>query len=318
MPQRSLIVLALGIVIALGTALSLKSRMGHAPKAELSQVLVAATDIAAGQFVRSDAQLVMADWPKNNITGAMLTNLTSKAADFNGAVARRAFVRGEPILKNQLVRSNEGGFMSAVLDPGKRAVSIAVDSTSGNAGFIFPGDRVDLILTHAVSRQSVQTRASETFVENVRVLAVDQRLDNPENKAVLAKTVTLEVTPKQAEEINLAKDLGKISLSLRSLATGNKTAATVPVTAVGDTGDITANEPESLDDILRPNEATTPAAEVAEIDPYAPAPNVTRDTEVSKLISPEDAAGSQVTLIRGSERTQVQFGPTTQEQRREP
>src|SRR5262249_33221826 len=148
------------------------------------------------------------------ITEAMLTNKNSKAADFTGAVARRAIIKGEPIQKNLLVKSNEGGFMSAVLEGGKRAVSIAVDSTSGNAGFIFPGDRVDLILTHAVTKQTVQTRASETFVEDVRVLAVDQMIDNPENKsAVLAKTVTLEVSPKQAEEINLAKDLGKISLS---------------------------------------------------------------------------------------------------------
>ena len=315
MPTRSWIVLALGVVIALGTAMSLKSRMGSANQAkpELSQVIVATTDIPAGSFVRSDSQLAMVDWPKANITSSMLTNIDSKTNDFNGAVARRAFEKGEPILKNQLVRSNEGGFMSAVLDGGKRAVSIAVDSTSGNAGFIFPGDRVDLILTHAVSRQSVQQRASETFVEDVRVLAVDQMLDNPENKAVLAKTVTLEVTPKQAEEINLAKDLGKISLSLRSLAT-NKKNADVPVVKPA-----VANEPESLDDILRAKDGAAPAPQ-SDSAPVAsdPAPNVTRDTEVSKIISPEDAAGAQVTIIRGSERTNVQFGPLTNEPRHEP
>lgn len=120
-------------------------------------------------------------------------------------VARRAIQKGEPILKTVLVKSNEGGFMSAVLEPGKRAVSIAVDSTSGNAGFIFPGDKVDLILTHSVTNQSVQTRASETFVEDVRVLAVDQMLDNPENKAVLAKTVTLEVTPNRPKKSTLRR-----------------------------------------------------------------------------------------------------------------
>lgn len=314
MPKRSLIVLVLGVIIALGTALSLNSRMGEQKQAELSQVMVATSDIAAGQFVRADAQIALTEWPKANITDAMLTNLNSKPSDFDGAVARRAFAKGEPILKNQLVRSTEGGFMSAVLDPGKRAVSIAVDSTSGNAGFIFPGDRVDLILTHAVARQAIQSRASETFVEDVRVLAVDQRLDNPENKAVLAKTVTLEVTPKQAEEINLAKDLGKISLSLRSLASAKKPAA--PVKTQGE-NPITANEPQSLDDILNANGGVVapPAPEpVAD----TPAPNVTRDTEVSKLISPEDASGSQVVLIRGNERTNVQFGPPSSEQRREP
>jgi pilus assembly protein CpaB len=312
MPKRSIIVLAFVILVVLGGALSLKGG-GEKKQEERLQVIVASTDIAAGQFVRSDAQLALADWPKESITDAMLTNANSKVVDFNGAVARRAFAKGEPILKNQLVRSTEGGFMAAVLDGGKRAVSIAVDSTTGNAGFIFPGDRVDLILTHAVSRQSVQTRASETFVEDVRVLAVDQRLDNPENKAVLAKTVTLEVTPKQAEEINLAKDLGKISLSLRSLASSKKPPEPVKDATANP---ITANEPESLDDILRNKEGAAPAQPA--IDTSAPAPNVTRDTEVSKLISPEDAAGSQVTVIRGTERTNVQFGPPTNEPRREP
>lgn len=291
MPTRSWIVLGLGLVIALGTAMSLKSRMSEKGQAgpELSQVLVATTDIAAGTFVRSEVQLAMAEWPKKNITPSMMTNQDTKPMDFNGAVARRAIQKGEPILKNLLVKSNEGGFMSAVLEPGKRAVSISVDSTSGNAGFIFPGDKVDLILTHKVTRQSVEQRASETFIEDIRILAVDQMLDNPENKAVLAKTVTLEVTPKQAEEINLAKDLGKISLSLRSLARKKD--------------DFKSNEPETLDDILN--------AETPYMPPVATRPSVTRDTEVSNIITPEAASSGQVTIIRGNERTNVQFGPAT-------
>ena len=295
MPTRSWIVLGLGIVIALGTAMSLKNRMGsHESPQDLSQIIVATQDIPAGTFVRSDSMLAFAPWPKANITDTMMNSTTSKTTDFNGAVARRAIEKGEPILKNLLVRSNEGGFMSAVLDAGKRAVSIAVDSTTGNAGFIFPGDRVDLILTHVVNKQSVQTRASETFVEDVRVLAVDQMLDNPDNKAVLAKTVTLEVTPKQAEEINLAKDLGKLSLSLRSLATNKKIADPI--------APLDPNNPQNLDDILK--------ARSNAVNPNAPEPNMTRDTEVSKIISPEDASGSQVVIIRGGERTTVQFGPS--------
>lgn len=294
MPTRSWIILGLGVVIALGTAMSLRSRISHrgALAPELSQVLVATADIPAGAFVRSDSQLAMVDWPKSSITDSMLTNQNSKPADYNGAVARRTIQKGEAIIKNLLVRSNEGGFMSAVLEGGRRAVSIAVDSTSGNAGFIFPGDRVDLILTHAVTRQSVKTRASETFIEDVRVLAVDQMLDNPENKAMIAKTVTLEVTPKQAEEINLAKDLGKISLSLRSLATQKKT---VPVAAA-------AKEPESLDDILRANSVDEPAK-------LAVDEHMTRDSEISRIISPTEDTGGQVVVIRGNERTTVQFGP---------
>lgn len=290
MLKRSWIVLGLGLVIALGTAMSLKNRM-NVPKseAELSQVVVATTDIPAGSFVRSDVHVAFVDWPKNNITDSMFTNLNSKVTDFNGAVARRAIQKGEPILKSMLVKSNEGGFMSAVLEPGRRAVSIPVDATSGNAGFIFPGDRVDLILTHAVTNQSVQTRASETFVEDVRILAVDQMLDNPENKAVLAKTVTLEVSPKQAEEINLAKDLGKISLSLRSLSMKTQ-----------QTDYDNKKEPDSLDSLLQQEERRR------EDNPSIP--TVTRDTEVSSIIEPAGGINSQVVLIRGNERSVIDFG----------
>lgn len=300
MPTRSWIVLGLGLVIAIGTALSLKSRMSSAPTQTLTQVLVASADIAAGSFVRSESQLAFSDWPKDNITPSMFTNDTVKTQDFNGAVARRAIQKGEPILKNLLVRSNEGGFMSAVLDPGKRAVSIAVDSTTGNAGFIFPGDHVDLILTHAVNKDNNEMRASETFIEDVRVLAVDQMIDNPENKAVLAKTVTLEVTPKQAEEINLAKDLGKISLSLRSLAKKKKEV---------EAGAAPAGQPpapENLDDVLK--------EQLPVVDPIAPPeedPHMTRDTDVSKIIT-QDSVGAHVRVIRGNDKVEdVQFGPST-------
>lgn len=285
MPARSLIILVLGVVIAIGTALSLRSRMSDSTESASGvKVLVAAADITPGSFVRADYHLAMADWPESNITDSMLTSATAKPGDFEGAVARRAITKGEPITRKSLVKSNEGGFMSAVLEPGKRAVSIAVDATSGNAGFIFPGDKVDLILTHSIDVNRQVERASETFIEDVRVLAVDQSLDNPENKAILAKTVTLEVTPKQAEEINVAKDLGKISLSLRSLATRTE-------------GEEGSSLPQNLDEMLQATEGM-PLHEKG----------VTRDTDVSRVITP-GAGGSRVRLLRGSESpVDVEFG----------
>jgi pilus assembly protein CpaB len=280
MHARSLILLGVGLLIALGTAFSLSSRMQQSQTPAVSQVLVASADIPAGSFVRAEYHLAFIDWPEKNIGEAMFSSATTKAASFEGSVARRAIRKGEPITKGLLVKSNEGGFMSAVLEPGKRAVSIAVDSTSGNAGFIFPGDQVDLILTH---RTRQEMRASETFIENVRVLAVDQMLDNPENKAVLAKTVTLEVTPKQAEEIHVAKDLGKISLSLRSLA---------------NSGDAAPEAPISFDDVL--------SAEIG----AAQAGTVTRDTDVSRIIAPGGVGATRVRVIRGNQQEDIDFSPT--------
>lgn len=315
MQPRSLIVLILGLLLAAGAAMSLKSRLqGADTPADGLKVLVASANIPAGSFIRSDTQLSFLDWPKDNITSVMLTNETVKAGDFNGAVARRSISKGEPILKSLVVRSSEGGFMAAVLEPGKRAVSIAVDPTSGNAGFIFPGDHVDLILTHVINKNGAPpSRASETFVSNVRVLAVDQSLDNPDNKAVLAKTVTLEVNPGQAEAINLAKDLGKISLSLRSLATASHEPKHTPAAPAAPVSP-GVNEPESLDDMLKsppaPEAASdaSPAADDENADHSAALPHITRDSDVSRAINPENAAGARVQLIRGNERSEVQFG----------
>ncbi|MEQ1705996.1 MAG: Flp pilus assembly protein CpaB, partial [Rickettsiales bacterium] len=144
--------------------------------------------------------------------------------DFNGAVVRRTVRAGEPIVVSMLMKPGEGGFMSAVLEPGKRAVSISVNPISGNAGFVSPGDRVDLLLTYRVKNSAnadsgaEESVGTETFAQGVRVLAVDQSLDNPENKAILAKTITVEVTPVQAEKISVASEMGKISVALVSTA----------------------------------------------------------------------------------------------------
>jgi pilus assembly protein CpaB len=283
MQGRSLILLGFAAVLAIVTAMGLKGRMSKDDAGSSTHILVATTNISAGSFVRANDYLTFKEWPEDNITDSMLVQGQVNLKDYDGSVARRAIQKGEPIVKNVLVKSSEGGFMSAVLEPGKRAISIAVDSTTGNAGFIFPGDRVDLILTLATGDRRSPMRASQTFVEDVRILAVDQMLDNPENKAMLAKTVTIEVTPKQAEKVNVAKDLGKISLSLRSLA--NDTASK---TAQEDPGEIDLhqllNDAENRED------------------------QVTRDSDVSAVVTRRASAGAKVQIIRGGkEREEVEF-----------
>lgn len=273
--------------MALIVAMAMRGRMGGEASSDV-KVLSAAVEIPAGGFVRGGDHVTFISWPSDQITDAMLTSDKYKVTDFDGAVAHRGIGKGAPILKGDLVKAHEGGFMSAVLDPGKRAVSIPVDPTTGNAGFIFPGDHVDLLLTHMVNQNGQQARASETIIEDVRVLAIDQMMGNTENKAVLAKTVTLEVTPKQAESINVAKDLGKLSLSLRSLARDEK--------GNGEATDKAAEAPLSFDDVLRdvPPEARTESQ------------RITRDTDVSRMITPRGLAGS-VRVIRGSDRQTIEF-----------
>jgi len=193
----------------------------EAPQAapQQSRVLVAQGDLAAGQFIRPE-NLRWQPWPADGIAQSYTLESKAKIEDFIGAVVRIGVNDGEPITEGRLVRPGDRGFMAAVLTPGYRAVTVTVTVSSGLAGFVFPGDRVDLLLTMALNEEAGakrQRHASETLLTDLRVLAVDQRADDQSKEVVVAKTATLEVTPKQAETIAVATELGNLSLSLRSL-----------------------------------------------------------------------------------------------------
>ena len=159
-----------------------------------------------------------------------------------GSVVRRGISEGQPIASEFIVRSGERGFLAAVLRPGMRAVSIGVDDATGISGLVFPGDRVDVILTHEVeakiagTNDKVTRRVSETIIVRVRVLAIDQNTDDLEGKPLRAKTITLEVKPSQAEIIAVAVRMGSLTLSLRSLAKDGKGQDGDSVGKVGDDG----------------------------------------------------------------------------------
>jgi pilus assembly protein CpaB len=189
------------------------------PAEHLTQVLVAHGNLPTGQFVRPE-NLRWQAWPQGSIPNDYIVDSKNKLEDYVGAVVRSGLNDGEPITPSRVVRPGDRGFMAAVLTPGYRAVTVSVTVASGIAGFVFPGDRVDLLLTMAVpsAGDKLQHRASETLLTDLRVLAVDQRADDQSKEVVVAKTATLEVTPKQAEVIGVASELGQLSLSLRSLA----------------------------------------------------------------------------------------------------
>lgn len=307
MNARTWLLLIVAIGVAAATAFAVRNRLHQAEPAAAvvaeTKVLVAVSPISPGGFVQPGS-LAFVDWPASTLQPTYMTQAAHTAEEFNGAVARRAIAAGEPITPNLLVKASEGGFMSAVLQPGMRAVSIAVNATSGNAGFVFPGDKVDLIVTHTIPVNTAEGQpqqniiASETFIENVRVLAIDQMLDNPENKAILAKTVTIEVTPKQAEMVNVATDLGKISLSLRSLAAQRNLAAKEGEGIA--TGGEVVTTPEAL-----------PTNPWGEPDPSAPLANTTSGSEVSKVLGNSGAINAPVNVIRGNASEKLQFNQGT-------
>jgi pilus assembly protein CpaB len=140
-----------------------------------------------------------------------------------GTVVRYPITAGQPVTRGSLVGPEDRGFLAAALSPGMRAVTVPVTATSGLAGFVFPGDHVDIVLTESVSGSGDQPlKVSETILRNVRVLATDQRYTDKDQdgkvKVQQASNVTLEVTPKIAEKIAVAQSVGSLSLSLRSLS----------------------------------------------------------------------------------------------------
>ncbi|MEQ9042562.1 MAG: Flp pilus assembly protein CpaB [Alphaproteobacteria bacterium] len=230
---RSLILIILAIVLSVGTALFARGWI-NAERAALAaqahpngsqfpamEILVVKEDLPAGTFIKPD-HLQWQPWPEENLMPVYVVKGAAKREDFANSVVRSGITAGEPITEGRIVRPGDRGFLAAVLAPGMRAVTVAINATSGIAGFIFPGDRVDLILTHAIrldkGENAALKRASETVLRDIRVLAVDQRTDDQNGKVEVAQTTTLEVTTKQAEMIAMLTEMGKLSLSLRSLA----------------------------------------------------------------------------------------------------
>jgi pilus assembly protein CpaB len=237
MNLRSILLVVLALILVGGTVFFAKSWLANqraqvvesapsapAPK-KLTEVLVARNDLPAGTFI-AEGQLRWQPWPDENLAeGYRVRRDKSKGneEELYGAVVRRGIAAGEPITSGRIVRAGDRGFLAAVLRPGYRAIAVSVDAASGIAGLVFPGDRVDIILTHVIlepkkDKDRIEHRASETVLTNVRVLALDQKVDDQNGEPRLAKTATLEVTPKQAEILVVARELGSLTLSLRALA----------------------------------------------------------------------------------------------------
>jgi len=247
-----------------------------APAPALPQVLVATESLDVGSFVDPDS-VRWQDWPRNSVLPAHLERGEISLDDLTGAVVRQQISEGEPIIDGKMVKPGDRGFLAAVLTPGMRAVSIAVNAVSGNAGLIFPGDRVDVILTQTLENgegenDPARATVGETITRYVRVIAVDQRVggENP-NEGKVARTVTLEVTPRQAEVIAVGSELGRLALSLRSL------------------GIVEGIEDEATYEVSRED------LELPEAPTWA--------YEVSEALSPRGAANTStgVLVLRGSE-----------------
>lgn len=186
-------------------------------------VLVAKTDLNRGQVI-AERDIGWQTWPADAANPSFVKKADSPDAikEFSGAIVRVAMLAGDPIRGPYVVMAKGSGFMAAVLPKGMRAVAVDISPESGAGGFILPDDRVDVLLTHrdraAEKATGVEKFVSDTILRNIKVLAIDQAVDQKgDTKVVLGKTATLELTQSQAETLALSKQLGTISLTLRSL-----------------------------------------------------------------------------------------------------
>jgi len=189
-------------------------------------VLVASSNIEPGKPVTPD-MVRWQNWPKSSVDSTFLTQDSNPNPDqiVKGTVARAPILSGEPLTNTKIIHSDSAGIMAAMVSPGMRAVSIPITTESGAGGFILPNDRVDVILTIQVS-ESPKLFAAHTLLHDVRVLAVDQTYtQDKDQKTVLAKSATMELSPQQTEMLDAAAATGAVSLALRPLGETGKDLA---------------------------------------------------------------------------------------------
>ncbi len=187
--------------------------------------LTAAHALPAGTLAREEDYAVRTA-VSSDVPAAAIIDTPAARASLRGALIRRYLDAGAAITPGDILRPRDRGFLAAVLAPGSRALSIGVDAVSGVAGLIWPGDRVDVILTQQMDAAGLppgQRVLGETVLRDVRVIAVDQEIVQgaPATANVAgrpARTITLQVTAAQAERLAVAERLGRLSLAMRAAA----------------------------------------------------------------------------------------------------
>ncbi len=234
MDVKKIALLVGALVIAVVTAVMAKNMFTGSGAAQANaapavpvgpKILVARKALPVGTIIDQEA-LTYQPWPQELMQEAYYVE-GGPDADMTkllGTVVRNPITAGQPVTRGALVGPNDRGFLAAALGPGMRAITVPVSVSSGVAGFIFPGDRVDMMLTQQIAGggDGPPLKVTETIVRNLRILATDQRIDQKDAEGkmapTVAATVTFEATPKIAEKILVAQSLGQLSLSLRSIA----------------------------------------------------------------------------------------------------
>ena len=335
MDKKKLLLLVAALLIAVTTAFAARSVFSGGPVAPMAgavpvtpmgpKVLVAQRALPTGTIITADA-VSFQDWPKELVQDAYFLDGQADMTKLLGTVVRFPVTAGQPLTQGALVAPGDRGFLAAALGPGMRAMTIPVSDTSGVGGFVFPGDRVDLMLSQSVKSGNDGTqdlKAAETFLRNLRVLATDQATstETVDGKSVVktSRTVTLEVTPRIAEKITVAQTVGQLSLSLRPL-TDNQ-ADFERVLASGDIKVPEGATKEQEDQLMRaamahPIEGATTFAtggDVSRFQPsrYVPPSTAPAASAAPMMVAPSGGAPAAAPPVRTGPVVHVTRGKTT-------
>jgi pilus assembly protein CpaB len=315
MDVRKLMLMAGALVFAAICAMTARSMFGGsagqpaqamvAPEPTGPQVLVATRTLTPGTIIGPDAVRYQT-WPKDLVDGAYYIKGQQGAA-VQGTVVRYTITAGQPVTQGALIKPGDRGFLAAALAPGMRAVSIAVTTQGSVAGFVFPGDRVDLLLTQTVpGGEGEPLKATETIIRNLRVLATDQKTDKPadaDGKTTVTtfSNVTLEATPKIAEKIAVAQAVGTLSLSLRSIADDRmELEREIAAGEINAPADAKAEKAMLLQIASRPIDTDTTATTGGDVSRYQPSHVAPKGAAVGIAPSaPSPAAPSAPAAPRG-------------------
>jgi len=335
MDFKKIVLLVGALMVAAVTAIMAKNMFAGAGAQQAAaapvvpqgpKVLVAKKALPVGTII-DPTMIDFATWPKDAVQPAYYQQGQPDAdpAKLFGTVVRYPIAAGQPLTHGGLVGPQDRGFLAAALGPGMRAVTVPVTASTGLAGFVFPGDHVDLVLTQNVQNGGAgePLKVSETIVRNIRVLATDQRYTDKDEdgKQVVkeARNVTIEVTPRIAEKIAVAQSIGTLSLSLRSIA--DQASDVTRAVASGEVKIPEGTDPTDERKMLaawadRPNDTNTTYTTGGDVSRFqrrtvptpAAAPAAPAGTNGAPSQSAAVVSGPVVRVARGNEVTVVPVG----------
>lgn len=282
---RPWLVILISVLVGAAAVYLAAQWVGQQAAVATRKVVVATRDIDVGTRLSSE-MLQVIDWP----AGASLKEPFESPDKIKDRVTNTQVLRGEPILSAKLAPEGTQAGLSAVLPEGHRAITVKVNEIVGVAGFALPGNYVDVMVN---TPDENNKPISKIVLERIKVLAVAQDLNTGENKPRVVSAVTLDVTPQQAEQLDLARSIGSLSLVLRSI-TDKTPAATVGA---------------RKNDLLKPSAApldapTAVAANSAASAPAAAKPVVRKTAAPRPAAAPAKPAASAVEVIRGIKRSE--------------